>query len=244
MHEDGFATPSAGSWTESDVDGAFPRVRSGDVWSDQRLFPSSRFAIVPDPAGSGERVMRFTVPADQSAYRSEIGRAAFSWGRYRYDFSTFVPEDYVPYRYQTILAQWPGLSTGDERPGRPPLVLSLRGAPSPAWEILVNRVAEDGSIDQMKHPLPVPFRAGVWNDWSVDIVWSTPSTPGRVTVSHAGGEVLRIDGVNNAHQKRPPYFQTGIYRSTWRTGGYAPQPDLQIYHRRISVHDLTACPPA
>lgn len=241
VHQDGFATPGAGNWTGRIFDGASAQVAATDVWSDQTLFPPARYAIVPDPAGSGRPVMRFTVPADQTSYRAEIARKQFALGRYRYAVSHFIPTDYVPYRYGTLLAQWHGFTLPDGRATNPPLALVLNGAPTPAWEFHVYRLLPDLTTQLTRHTLPVPVQYGRWNDWTMDITWSTASAPGRVVVTHDDSTVLDITGVNNYHQQWPPYFQTGIYRSSWRTGGYPAQPDLQIYHRDITVHDLTGC---
>lgn len=241
VHQDGFATPSAGNWTGRIFDGDSAELAAADLWSDQTLFPPARYAIVPDPAGSGRPVMRFTVPADQASYRAEIARKQFAPGRYRYGVSHYIPTDYVPYEYGTLLAQWHGFTLPDGRATNPPLALVLDGAPTPAWEFHTYELLPDLTTRLTRHPLPVPVVYGRWNDWTFDISWSTPSTPGRVIITHGGSTVLDISGDNNYHQQWPPYFQTGIYRSSWRTGGYPAQPDLQIYHRGITVHDLTGC---
>lgn len=241
MHQDGFGTPSAGAWTGRRYDGISATVGTGDVWSDSALFPPSRYAIVPDPAGSGQPVMRFTVPADQTSYRSEIARRQFTFGRYRYGVSHFIPDDFVPFRYGTLLAQWHGYTLPDGRATNPPLALLLNDAPTPTWQFHVYRLQADLTTTLTRYVLPVPATTGVWHDWTIDITWSAETSPGRVIITHAGVTVLDITGVNNYHQQWPPYFQTGIYRFSWSTGGYPAQPDLQIYHRDITVHDLRSC---
>jgi hypothetical protein len=241
VHQDGFASPGAGNWTRRIFDANSAAVAPGDLWGNQTLFPPARYAIVPDPAGSGQPVMRFTVPADQTSYRAELARKQFPFGRYRYGVSHYIPTDYVPFRYGTILAQWHGYTLPDGRATNPPLALVLNGAPTPTWEFHMYRLQPDLTTQLTRHTLPVPVGYGRWNDWKIDITWSSASVPGRVVVTHGGSTVLDISGVNNYHQQWTPYFQTGIYRSSWRNGGYPAQPDLQIYHRGITVHDLTDC---
>ncbi|WP_307378961.1 heparin lyase I family protein [Microbacterium sp. W4I20] len=239
MHQDGFGSPTVGSWLESDFDSTSLRIPAGSRWDDAALFNPSRFAIVPDPAGSAESVMRFTVPGNGSAYRAELMRRQLSYGRYRFTVSVFVPQDFVPYRWDTIVAQWHAFRLPNGRDTNPPLALSIDTL-APVWDFRIAQLQPDLTTRITRYVLPVPVRYGAWTDWSFDIVWSTPTTPGRVVILQDGAEVLRFDGVNNYHQASSPYFQTGIYRPVWRNG-YAPTAPVHIYHRGITIRDLTAC---
>lgn len=241
MHEDQFASPTTNTWTASIYDGTSQSVPAGSSWSDAALFNPERYALVPDPAGTGETVMRFTVPANQTAYRAEVARRQFTYGRYRQTVSVFIPTDYVPYRFGTIVTQWHGYTLPDGRATNPPLALVVVGAPTPTWQMHMYHLNPDLSTTLDRRILPVPVELGVWHEWTFDITWSTPTTPGLTVVIHNGVEVLRVVGDNNYHQQWPPYYQTGIYRSSWRTGGYPPQSDLQIYEKNITIRELTAC---
>lgn len=239
MHQDGFGSPTVGSWLESDFDSTSLRIPAGSRWDDAALFNPSRFAIVPDPAGSAETVMRFTVPGNGSAYRAELMRRQLSYGRYRFTFSVFLPLDYVPNRWDTIVAQWHGFRLPNGQDTNPPLALSV-DRETPEWNLRRYELQPDLTNRLTTYRLPVPVRLGVWSDWTFDIIWSTPTSPGRTVVLHDGAEVLRFDGVNNYHQASSPYFQTGIYRPVWRRGYPATAP-VHIYHRGITIRDLTAC---
>lgn len=238
---DGFDTPSAGNWTRLSVNGTGQDILSTDLWSDRTKFDPARHAIVPDPAGTGNGVMRFTVPADQSSYRAELTRRQFPYGRYRYTVSHFIPADYVPYRYETILAQWHGYTLPNGESTNPPLYLTLSGAPTPEWRFVRYELQPDLTNIPTQSVLAVPVKYGEWTDWTIDITWSTPTSPGRVVVLNDGVVVFEHDGVNNYHQDSAPYFKAGIYRASWRTGGYPAQPDLVVYHKDITARDLTSC---
>lgn len=239
MHQDGFGSTTPGSWLESDYDSNSLRIPAGARWDDPAIFHPDRFAIVPDPAGSTQNVMRFTVPGNGSSFRAELMRRQLSYGRYRFTVSVYLPVDFVPYRWDTIVAQWHGFRLPNGQNINPPLALSV-DTQTPVWDFRRFELQPDLTNRLTRYVLPVPVRYGVWNDWTFDIIWSTPTTPGRVVILHDGVEVLRIDGVNNYHQTSSPYFQTGIYRPVWRNG-YAVAAPVHIYHRNISIRDLTAC---
>ena len=98
-----------------------------------------------------------------------------------------------------------------------------------------------------RYVLDVPVVYNQWNDWNFDIQWSELDAndqliPGKVVVKHNGKEVANITGVNNYHQKWSPYFQMGIYRSSWREGALknrviVGQP-VEAYHKNVLIKDL------
>jgi hypothetical protein len=97
-----------------------------------------------------------------------------------------------------------------------------------------------------RYVLDVPVAYNQWNDWNFDIQWSKLDTNNQL-IPESGGEtqwkeVANISGVNNYHQKWSPYFQMGIYRSSWREGALknrviVGQP-VEAYHKNVVIKDL------
>ncbi|MNV93672.1 hypothetical protein D3C71_1883880 [compost metagenome] len=95
--------------------------------------------------------------------------------------------------------------------------------------------------------LDVPVTYDQWNNWNFDIQWSQLDAnnqliPGLIVVKHNDKEVARISGENNYHQAWPPYFQMGIYRSSWREGAILNRPigeqPIVVYHKDVVIKDL------
>lgn len=214
----------------------------------------STATVLPDPAGSGQLVGRFMVPDDGESYRAEIQRKQFDWGHYRYAISHYIPSTWPAFRYGTIVSQWHGFAMPDAD-GKtvnlnPPIALAVYGL-QPKWELHMYRLVSTNPPDTAvtRYPINVPIAYDRWNDWVFDIIWSRrladgTVTPGLVVVTLNGIEVLRIAGDNNYHQQWSPYFQMGIYRSSWRASPTREQsggPPVVVYHRNLVVTDLNAC---
>ncbi|WP_169787612.1 heparin lyase I family protein [Luteipulveratus mongoliensis] len=217
-----------------------------DQWSERTIDGNGSMTIVPSPTDSAAKVARFSIPNDGVSFRSEVARKQFTYGRYRYTVSHFIPEDWVPYKYETIVSQWHGYNI-DGVNFNPPIALSVHGAPEPKWMVRIFRMTYDSDGTpvpvETRYLPPAPIRYGAWNDWVFDITWSTSSSDGLVVATHNGSEVLRAKGENNYHQQDSPYFQMGVYRSTWRPGNTEPTggPDVVVYHRGVSITDLREC---
>lgn len=227
------------------------------TWSSMGLdLPGkSNAVIVPDPAGGEQLVARFTVPDDGESFRAEIQREQFTWGRYRYAVSHYIPSTWPRFRYGTIITQWHGFAMvgtdGRPRNLHPPIALVVRGL-QPEWQLhlykLPGRAPDDNPLHM--YPINVPLTYDCWNDWVFDITWSRRNeqgetvTPGLIVIMLNQEEVLRLEGDNNYHQESPPYFQMGIYRSSWRKGnGRDPvvgRP-VVVFHKSVVVTDLDAC---
>ena len=241
-----------GFWTgKINVDKA--NVNANDyTWSAMALHMenSSSAEIVKDPAGSDQNVAKFTVPDDGQAYRAEIQRKQFKWGHYNYSVSHYIPSTWPIFKYGTILAQCHGYSLNNKNLN-PPIALVLSGE-KPEWQLHVYHLKPLSSplaIPETilnRYVLDVPVTYDQWNNWNFDIQWSQLDAnnqliPGLIVVKHNDKEVARISGENNYHQAWPPYFQMGIYRSSWREGDMnrpiGGQP-IVAYHKDVVIKDL------
>ena len=212
---------------------------------------SSSAEIVKDPAGSGQNVAKFTVPDDGQSYRAEIQRKQFKWGHYNYSVSHYIPSTWPIFKYGTILAQWHGYSLNNKNLN-PPIALVLSGE-KPEWQLHVYHLKPLSSPLAVpeailnRYVLDVPVTYDQWNNWNFDIQWSQLDAnnqliPGLIVVKHNDKEVARISGENNYHQAWPPYFQMGIYRSSWREGAIVNRPiggqPIVAYHKDVVIKDL------
>lgn len=210
------------------------------AWTRQRIDGNGTMGMVTDPVLAGSQAARFTVPNDGESYRSEVAKDPFDGPAFRYRFANFLPSDWVPYEYGTILAQWHGYPLADGSDTNPPISLNVKQT---YWQLKVHRLADDGSVQETTLDLPdVTF--GRWNRWSVDITWSTSESPGAITVRLDDAVVATHTGVNNYDQAKTPYFKLGIYRANWNpakgidypTGG----PDVVVYDDEVSIESLPA----
>lgn len=223
------------------------------TWNAMALHFENRSSatIVKDPAGTGQNVAKFVVPDDGQCYRAEIQRKQFGWGHYNYSFSHYIPSTWPTFQYGTILAQWHGFNLNG-KDLNPPIALVLSGL-KPEWQLHLYELKPMSSPLAVpetllkRYVLDVPVAYNQWNDWNFDIQWSELDAnnqliPGKVVVKHNGKEVANISGVNNYHQKWSPYFQMGIYRSSWREGALknrviVGQP-VEAYHKNVVIKDL------
>lgn len=215
-----------------------------------QLENSSSAVIVKDPAGSGQNVAKFTVPDDGQSYRAEIQRKQFDWGHYNYSVSHYIPSAWPRFDYGTILTQWHGYNLNNKNLN-PPIALVLNGK-KPEWQLHVYQLKPLTSPTAVpetilkRYVLDVPVTFDQWNNWNFDIKWSQLDShnqliPGLIVVKYNDKEVARISGENNYHQAWPPYFQMGIYRSSWREGALirpiGGQP-IVVYHKDVVIKDL------
>lgn len=239
-----------GFWTGMiNIDKSIPNDYS---WSSigLQMENSSSAVIVKDPAGTGENVAKFTVPDDGKSYRAEVQRKQFNWGHYNYSVSHYIPSSWPLFDYGTILAQWHGYSLNNKNLN-PPIALVLFGR-KPEWQIHVYQLKPLSSplavpeTALKRYVLDVPVTFNQWNNWNFDIKWSQLDVnnqliPGQIVVKHNGIEVANIIGGNNYHQKWPPYFQMGIYRSSWREGALNRPINgkpIEVYHKGVVIKDM------
>ena len=252
QNESGKVVFRDGFWTGSIlVDKA--NINANDyTWSSigLQMENSSSAEIVKDPAGTGQNVAKFTVPDDGQSYRAEIQRKQFEWGHYNYSVSHYIPSTWPRFDYGTILTQWHGYSLNNKNLN-PPIALVLFGK-KPEWQLHVYQLKPLSSPLAVpetvlkRYVLDVPVNYDQWHNWNFDIQWSQLDAhqqviPGLIVVKHNDKEVARISGENNYHQAWPPYFQMGIYRSSWREGELNRPIEGQaivVYHKDVVIKDL------
>lgn len=252
QNESGKVVFRDGFWTGSIlVDKA--NINANDyTWSSigLQMENSSSAEIVKDPAGSGQNVAKFTVPDDGQSYRAEIQRKQFEWGHYNYSVSHYIPSTWPRFDYGTILTQWHGYSLNNKNLN-PPIALVLFGK-KPEWQLHVYQLKPLSSPLAVpetvlkRYVLDVPVNYDQWHNWNFDIQWSQLDAhqqviPGLIVVKHNDKEVAKISGENNYHQAWPPYFQMGIYRSSWREGELNRPIEGQaivVYHKDVVIKDL------
>ncbi|MER7822611.1 heparin lyase I family protein [Streptomyces sp. NPDC096097] len=170
--------------------------------------------VTAAPGGRGGKGVRFAMPDDGNSYRTEIATDRVPYGSYRYTFANYLPDDWLRYDYQTIVSQWHG-GTGTV----PAVVLAVKGD---RWMLGVHWKLPSEQADESKQPAHEatydlgPVRLGHWNQWSFDITWSTPTTPGSITVGLDGARVGSHRGPNSYHQDTAPYHKIGLYRPNWQ----------------------------
>ncbi|MFB8242563.1 polysaccharide lyase [Kitasatospora purpeofusca] len=202
---------------------------SGDTksWPRKGIAGNGAVDVVAAPGGHAGRAGRFTLADDGGSFRAEIATSHLPYGSYRYSFSNYLPQDWIPYKYGTFVSQWHGGATTG-----PPLVLMVR---ADRWILFV-------TVSGTQYDLgPVQF--GRWNRWTIDITWSTPTTPGSVVARLDGTEVGSHQGRNNFEKETVPYHKIGMYRPNWQTKkGHVSSglPPVVLYYDDISI---TPIPP-
>ncbi|WP_435647304.1 heparin lyase I family protein [Kitasatospora purpeofusca] len=197
------------------------------AWPRKGLAGKGTVDVVAAPGARTGRAGRFTLADDGDSYRAEIATSHLPYGSYRYSFSNYLPQDWIPYKYGTFVSQWHGgAATG------PPLVLMVR---ADRWILFV-------TVSGSQYDLG-PVQLGRWNRWTIDITWSTPTTPGSVVARLDGAEVGSHRGTNNFGKDTVPYHKIGMYRPNWQTKkGHVSSglPPVVLYYDDISI---TPIPP-
>ncbi|MFD5921363.1 polysaccharide lyase [Kitasatospora sp. NPDC058201] len=198
-------------------------------------------APAPERAGTAAR---FTVPDDGHSFRSELALKGLSAGTHRFGFSHYLPNEWKQVDDDIIVAQW--FSTQpDSKKIKPVVALAVHGG---EWRLKVHWLKDLATFEEYESVIPLgTVQLGHWNRWALDITWSTPSTPGSITVTRDGVQVGAHRGNNNYHRGEPPHFRTGVYRPAWRpekpkhpTGG----PDIVLFVDDIVITTGPAGAPA
>ncbi|WP_030760214.1 MULTISPECIES: polysaccharide lyase [unclassified Streptomyces] len=164
--------------------------------------------VTAAPGGRGGKAVRFAMPDDGNSYRTEIATDRVPYGSYRYTFANYLPTDWLRYDNQTIVSQWHG-GTGTV----PAVVLAVKGD---RWMLGIHwKASSEQAVHEVTYDLG-PVRRGHWNQWSFDITWSTPTTPGSITANLDGAQVGSHRGPNSYHQDTAPYHKIGLYRPNWQ----------------------------
>ncbi|MGW6919336.1 polysaccharide lyase [Kitasatospora sp. NPDC054939] len=202
-------------------------------------------AVNTAPApGKGGTAARFNVPDDGRSFRSELALKGLSAGTHRFSFSNYLPGDWKQADDDIIVAQW--FSTQPDSEGVKPVVsLAVHGG---TWRLKVHWLKNLATFEEYESLIPLgAVQLGHWNRWALDITWSTPSSPGSITVIRDGVQVGSHRGDNNYHRGEPPHFRTGVYRPAWRpekpkhpTGG----PDIVLFVDDIAITPGSAAAPA
>ncbi|MFD3571232.1 heparin lyase I family protein [Streptomyces sp. NPDC058667] len=131
-------------------------------------------------------------------------------GSHRFSFANYLPGDWQKQDFDTIVAQWS--STQDDTPRiKPVMALAVHGGDR---RLKVHWMS-DGRVQERIIPLGAA-RPGHWNQWTFDITWSSPNTPGAIAVARDRVKVGSHQGANNYHRGQPPHFRIGAYRPGWR----------------------------
>ncbi|QGV77025.1 heparin lyase I family protein [Streptomyces ficellus] len=171
---------------------------------------AGRVLVGPAPGGKGGHAARVNIPNDGRSFKSELVIKGLDAGSHRFGFANYLPGDWQPRDFDTIVTQW--FSTQDDTSRiKPVMALSVHGGD---WRLKVHWMS-GGEIQEKIIPLGAA-RPGHWNQWTFDITWSTPSTPGSITVTRDGATVGSHQGANNYHRGQPPHFRIGAYRPGWR----------------------------
>ncbi|MFE6750758.1 heparin lyase I family protein [Kitasatospora purpeofusca] len=200
---------------------------SGDTaaWPRKGIAGKGTVDVVAAPGGRPGRAGRFTLTDDGDSFRAEIATSHLPYGSYRYSFSNYLPQDWVPYKYGTFVSQWHGGATTG-----PPLVLMVR---ADRWILFV-------TVSGTQYDLG-PVRLGHWNRWAIDITWSTATTPGSIVATLDGAVVGSHQGPNNFGQDTLPYHKVGMYRPNWQTKkGHVSSglPPVVLYYDDVSITPL------
>ncbi|MFE2722242.1 heparin lyase I family protein [Kitasatospora sp. NPDC059327] len=197
----------------------------------------------PAPGRSGTAA-RFNVPDDGKSFRAELALKGLSAGTHRFAFSNYLPADWKQSDDDIIVAQW--FSAQPDSEGVKPVVaLAVHGGD---WRLKVHWLKDLATFEEYETLIPLgAAQFGRWNRWALDITWSTPATPGSITVTRDGVQVGAHRGDNNYHRGEPPHFRTGVYRPAWRpekpkhpTGG----PDVVLFVDDIAITAGPADAPA
>ncbi|MEE1752714.1 heparin lyase I family protein [Streptomyces sp. SP18CS02] len=171
---------------------------------------AGRILVGPAPGGKSGQAARVNLPNDGSSFKSELVIKGLDAGSHRFSFANYLPGDWQKQDFDTIVTQW--FSTQDDDPRiKPVLALSIHGGD---WRLKVHWMS-GGQVQEKIIPLGTA-RLGHWNQWTFDITWSSPNTPGSITVTRDGATVGSHQGANNYHRGQPPHFRIGAYRPGWR----------------------------
>ncbi|MGV9270434.1 polysaccharide lyase [Kitasatospora sp. NPDC003701] len=212
-------------------------------WPFRAINGAGRVNTAPAPGRSGTAA-RFNVPDDGHSFRSELALKGLNVGTHRFAFSTYLPGDWKQVDDDIIVAQW--FSTQPDGEGVKPVVaLAVHGG---EWRLKVHWLKDLATFEEYESRIPLgAVQVGHWNRWALDITWSTPSTPGSITVIRDGVQVGAHRGDNNYHRGEPPHFRTGVYRPAWRpekarhpSGG----PDIVLFVDDIAITAGPAGAPA
>ncbi|MFD5922784.1 heparin lyase I family protein [Kitasatospora sp. NPDC058201] len=210
-------------------------------WPFRAINGAGAVNTAPAPARAGTAA-RFNVPNDGHSFRSELALKGLGAGSHRFSFSNYLPSDWKQVSYDTIVAQW--FSAQPDSDGVKPVVsLAVQDG---QWRLKVHWLKNLATFEEYQSLIPLgAVQFGHWNRWALDITWSTPSTPGSITVTRDGTQVGSHRGDNNYHRGEPPHFRTGIYRPAWRpekekypTGG----PDVVLFVDDIAITPGSAGP--
>ncbi|CAN3977695.1 heparin lyase I family protein [Kitasatospora purpeofusca] len=203
----------------------------------------------PAPPGGTGTAARFNVPADGTSFRAELALKGLSAESHRFSFANYLPKDWKQVDDDTIVAQWFSTQPGNEGV-KPVVALSVHGGD---WRLKVHWLKDLATFEEYETVIQLgAAQFGHWNRWALDITWSTPSTPGSITVTRGGVQVGAHRGANNYHRGEPPHFRTGIYRPAWRPekkAAPAGGPDVVLYVDDIAITPVpagaaTPAPPA
>ncbi|WP_327181510.1 heparin lyase I family protein [Streptomyces sp. NBC_01334] len=171
---------------------------------------AGRVLVGPAPGGRSGQAARVNIPNDGHSFKSELVIKGLDAGSHRFSFANYLPGDWQEQDFDTIVAQW--FSTQDDTLRIKPVVaLSIHSAD---WQLKIHWMS-GGEIQEKIIPLGAA-RLGHWNQWTFDITWSSPTTPGSIAVARDGVNVGSHQGANNYHRGQPPHFRIGAYRPGWR----------------------------
>ncbi|MGW7434253.1 heparin lyase I family protein [Streptomyces sp. NPDC054861] len=171
---------------------------------------AGRIVVGAAPGGRSGKAARVNIPNDGRSFKSELVIKGLDAGTHRFSFANYLPGDWQKQDFDTLVAQW--FSTQDDSARIKPVVaLAIHGGD---WRLKVHWMS-GGRIQERIIPLGAA-RLGHWNQWTFTITWSSPNTPGAITVARDGVNVGSHQGANNYHRGQPPHFRIGAYRPGWR----------------------------
>jgi hypothetical protein len=215
------------------------RADGNPDWVRRSINGNGSISQVEQPTLDGAKAYRFSVPDDGVSYRAELATASTDWGSFHYQFAIFLPQDWQPNPQASIVAQWHGFKLANGKDTNPPISLAVEGD---HWRLMINHLASTSSdetqVEKQEFPLPA-ITKGVWHRFDARITWSRNGQDGEVTLLHDGEIWAHYTGINNYHQKTPPYFKVGIYHPQWNPRKQVPHqtggPPIVVYTAGVSI---------
>ncbi len=195
--------------------------------------------VVQEPVRAGANAVRFEVRQDDpnvaNSKRAELKLEPVPASSERwYAVSIYLPKDYRKDPTPEIVTQWhatPDFDKGETWRSPPLALLTHEGKWRIGWRWDSARVTQGNSPEGTLGRTVGNYQTGRWTDWVFHVKWSWKEN-GLLQVWKNGKQVIHHKGPNAYHDKRGPYFKTGIYKWPFKT-----QPKETTVKKRILYVD-------